>query len=289
MASRCAALLRSGMSPERMVAALAADIELPETAALAERVRSGQSVAAAFGALDGPEWRLLSAAWRLATHSGAPFAPALDRIALALRGISDVARRREVLLAGPRSTARLVAWLPLAAVAVGFLLGFDPLPVFLTPIGAALLAGGIGLQLVGVRWTHALAARVERRDHVAGLECELMWIALAGGSPPGPALRSVADAVSQGAVEWVPMEALRRGEPLANALATAVAAGAPAAALLLDTATELRGHARAQIEQEAERLGVRILVPLACCVLPAFVAMGVVPVLVTLLGDVLLG
>ena len=35
---------------------------------------------------------------------------------------------------------------------------------------------------------------------------------------------------------------------------------------------------------EAERLGVRVLLPLGACVLPAFVLLGVVPVLMAVLG-----
>lgn len=288
-AARCASLLQGGMSPTRAAASLATDIPSAETAALAEQVRSGESVGTAFASIDDAQWRVLGAAWQLAERSGAPFAPALERIAAALRSITEVARRRDVLLAGPRATVRLVAWLPLVAVGVGFLLGFDPLPVFLTPLGACLLAVGLLLQGAGARWTRALTDRVQRKDHVAGLECELVWIALAGGAPPGRALRSVADAVSGCGAEWIQLDSLRSGTPLGSAMVTAMDAGAPASSLLRDTAGELRARAQATIEREAERLGVRILVPLACCVLPAFIALGVVPVIVTLLGDVLPG
>src|SRR5690606_25637408 len=97
------------------------------------------------------------------------------------------------LLAAPRMTIRLVAWLPLASVGVGVLLGFDPLPVFLTPFGAGLLVFGLLLQLLGLQWTRKLTRQVEAQDRVAGLECELMWIALSGGAPPGRARVRVAD------------------------------------------------------------------------------------------------
>lgn len=286
-AARCAALLRGGLSPAQAALALAGEIGGEETALVAAAVLRGVGVGEAFAAVDGPDWRVLGAAWWLAEASGAPVAPALDRISAALRGIAEVTRRRNVLLAGPRMTARLVSLLPLAAVAVGFLLGFNPLPVFLTPPGLLLLIGGLLLQAAGARWARALTERVERGDRVAGLACELMWIALAGGSPPQPALRSVADAVSWAGAEWVSFEELRRGSSLERAVATATAAGVPASALLLEAAGELRANTQATIEAEAERLGVRVLVPLACCVLPAFVALGVIPVIVTLLGDFL--
>jgi len=39
-----------------------------------------------------------------------------------------------------------------------------------------------------------------------------------------------------------------------------------------------------ELEQEAERLAVRILLPIAVCVLPSFIALGVMPVLLAVLG-----
>lgn len=289
VAARCAALLRGGMSPTQAVRVLVTDLEGVETRAIAARVAEGVSVGQAFGEVDGPEWRVLGAAWRIAETSGAPFAPALDRIAAALHGIAEGARKRSVLLAGPKMTATLVAWLPLASVLVSLLLGFDPIPVFFTPLGAVLLVVGVTLQALGMRWSARLMARVERQDRVAGLECELAWIALAGGAPPALALRRVADAVSEARAEWIPLDALRNGEPLARALRTATAAGVQASALLLDAAGELRAQTQAALEREAERLGVRILLPLACCVLPAFIAVGVVPIVVALMGDLFPG
>ncbi|KAM9863340.1 type II secretion system F family protein [Leucobacter sp. BZR 635] len=287
-ATRCAALLRGGMSPTQTVSAVAQDLRGSETIEVARLVGDGSGVGAAFARVDGPEWRVLGAAWMLAETSGAPFAPALDRIAAALNGVADVEQKREVLLAGPRMTARLVGWLPLAAVAVGFLLGFDPLPVFFTPLGGVLLIGGLLLQYLGLRWANSLTGQVAGLDRVAGLECELMWIALAGGAPPSEALRRVADAASDCRAEWIEFASLRAGRPLASALATATAVGVSASPLLVDAANKLRAATQSQLEREAERLGVRILIPLACCVLPSFVAIGVVPVIVTLLGDLLL-
>lgn len=287
VAGRCAALLRGGMSPAQAVRAMHADVQAPETAQIIELIDSGAPIHAAFARADGPEWRVLGAAWQLAEQSGAPFAPALDRIAAALSSIAEANRKRSVMLAGPKMTAALVSWLPLAAVVVSFVLGFDPLPVFLTPFGVVLLATGAALQAVGMRWTRVLTDRVAGRDRVAGLECELTWVALSGGAPPDLALRRVVDAVADARAEWITFDSLRAGRPLARGLDMAAAAGVPASALLIDTATELRAETQAEIERDTERLGIRILIPLAVCVLPAFIAVGVVPVIVTLLGDVL--
>lgn len=61
--------------------------------------------------------------------------------------------------------------------------------------------------------------------------------------------------------------------------------GVALAPLLQSHADELRRgeHRRRQIA--AARLGVMLVLPLGVCVLPAFVLLGVVPVLITLVGD----
>ena len=275
------------MQGTQLEAALLREADGPVMTRLRDELAAGASLGKAFAAGGAPEWRVLGAAWSLAEVSGAPFAPVLDRIAFALRSMDELSRKRAVLLAGPRMTVRLIAWLPLAAIGVGFLFGFDPLPVFLTPFGAGLLVAGLTLQLTGIRWAHKLTARVESEDRVAGLECELMWIALSGGASPEAALPRVADAVSDHRAEWIEFRSLCRGQPLDRALREATRAGVPASSLLQSAASEERARVQAHLETEAERLSIRILIPLATCILPAFVILGVVPVIITLFGGLL--
>lgn len=283
-ATRCAALLRGGVQPKRAIAMLARDSPSPETQVLADEVGRGATIGEACASLPGPGWRVLGAAWMLAEVSGAPFAPVLDRIASALRDVEAVARRREVLLTTPRATVSLVSVLPAVAIAAGFFLGFDPLPVFLTPFGLVLLGSGCCLHLVGLRWIRRLTQRVVSADRVAGLECEMLWVALAGGGAPRGARLQLVDAVSASHAEWVTFESLRAGRALDVALQAAVEAGVPASGMLLEVAAESRAQTQSELEREAERLGVRILLPLASCVLPAFVLLGVVPVVVSLIS-----
>lgn len=290
IASRSAALLRGGVSPRRIVAMLHRNAPSDETRAVADRVEGGDSVGRAFARLGGPSgaaWRVLGVAWQLAETSGAPLAASLDRIAEALHSVDELARKRDVLLATPRMTVRLVALLPLAALGIGFLLGFNPLPVFLTPFGAVLLVAGLVMQAAGMWWVRRLVRQVEQEDRVAGLECELVWIALAGGAPPQRARTAVVDAVTDLRAEWIEYDAFCRGRALDQALRVAVEAGVPAASLLVEAAREERSRTEHLLEQHAERLSVRILLPLAACILPAFVVLGVVPVVVRLFGDAL--
>jgi tight adherence protein B len=104
----------------------------------------------------------LAAAWRVAERSGSAFAGIVERIADSLRADDAVRRQVSAGLAGTRSTARLLAGLPLAGIALGYAVGASPL-AFLTgsPIGWACLATGLGLAALGLAWVERLADSCE--------------------------------------------------------------------------------------------------------------------------------
>ena len=70
--------------------------------------------------------RAVLAAARLSDELGAPLAGVLERIASAVAADEEADGERRAALAGPRSTAQVLAWLPLLGVALGALLGADP-------------------------------------------------------------------------------------------------------------------------------------------------------------------
>lgn len=65
--------------------------------------------------------------------------------------------------------------------------------------------------------------------------------------------------------------------------------GASPGPLLAGTASALRAGRRAQDEEAAERLAVRLVLPLGACSLPAFVILGIVPVVLSVGTEVLVG
>ncbi len=231
-----------------------------------------------------PAWRVLAVAWHLAERSGGPLAPALVRVAAALRGLGQLRERRDVLLSGPRATVRLVAALPVVTFVLGGLLGFQPLEVIRGGPGAAVFALGVVLWVSGVLWARALHERVAQQDKVDGIEYELMWIAVSGGAPPATALLRVVDAVDEYGAEWIPFDRFRRDGRLAAACLTATTSGVALRPMLRSGGEEARARAHAQLEQAAERLSVRVLIPLGVCVLPAFIAIGVAPVVISMFG-----
>lgn len=95
----------------------------------------------------------LAACWRVAVDRGAGLAAGLDRLEGALRAERDQRADLRAQLAGARSTAVLLAGLPVLGLLLGTALGADPLHVVLhTGAGlGCLLVGGV-LEGVGLWW-----------------------------------------------------------------------------------------------------------------------------------------
>lgn len=150
-------------------------------------------------------------------------------------------------------------------------------------------------------------ARKGRPDPDAGLRDPAMMLELIGamldaGSGVGRALELVAgqaspelgrplvpvvSALAIGA-DW---ETAWRGSQavpdrllsLRDALAFAALTGVPSSAILYSQAARLRRVQFRTAERRAAALGVKLVVPLGLCSLPAFVCLGIVPVLLAML------
>ncbi|WP_437075210.1 type II secretion system F family protein [Streptomyces sp. enrichment culture] len=95
----------------------------------------------------------LAACWKVAVDQGAGLAAGLDRLEGALRAQRDQRADLRAQLAGARSTAVMLAGLPVLGLLLGTALGTDPLRVLLhTGAGlGCLLVGGL-LEGVGLWW-----------------------------------------------------------------------------------------------------------------------------------------
>ncbi|MGW5352552.1 type II secretion system F family protein [Streptomyces sp. NPDC004031] len=104
----------------------------------------------------------VAACWQVAVDGGAGLAAALDRVAAALRAEADQRDDLRAQLAGPRSTAALLALLPLFGVVLGAGLGADPARVLLhTPAGLLCLLAGGALEWAGLVWTARIMRAAE--------------------------------------------------------------------------------------------------------------------------------
>lgn len=93
----------------------------------------------------------LLAATRLTWQTGAPMADVLDECAAGLTEAGEAQSAREIALQGPKSTATMLAWLPLVGLLLGFVMGVDPLDFLLgSTLGRVFLAAGLIFEAAGI-------------------------------------------------------------------------------------------------------------------------------------------
>lgn len=100
----------------------------------------------------------LTAAWQLSAATGAPLADVLARQASAATRAVEDAREVQTILAGPRTTAALLAGLPALGMLLAASTGARPLAFLLqTPAGRWCLLLGLSLDCAGLLWIDRLA------------------------------------------------------------------------------------------------------------------------------------
>ena len=232
-----------------------------------------------------PAWRALAAAWWVAGEAGSPLAPSLRQFAGSLRSLADAQREIAVALSGPIATARLVMALPVVGVLFGLVLGFNTLEIlFATVPGACCLVLGCALLALAFWWNRRLVATARPTDLAPGLRFELMAIAVSGGTSLDRAERSVRQALEASGVD-----ASVDREAVGGVLELSRRAGVPAGDLLRGEAEEARRTARAAAATAASVLGVKLMLPLGLCILPAFMLLGVAPLLLAVITSTVSG
>lgn len=249
---------------------------------------------------------------RMSESAGAPLATSLERAAEHAEERIDALLGRQSALAAPRATGRILSWLPLLGLGLGVLMGSDPVGVLTgSVLGALTGLLGLGLAFAGRRWTAALVHRAEVESAASNgaeqtsnmppvdtaLVLELLAAQLRVGLAPLAALGTLAEALNSRALHtvcqrlqmgsgwgsaWSGSSAGTFGE-LRDALAPAYTGGAPSTALLLSLADAHRLSERRAAERAAGKLSVALVVPLGLCSLPAFICLGIVPILISLL------
>ncbi|MFZ1362765.1 MAG: type II secretion system F family protein [Candidatus Nanopelagicales bacterium] len=183
-------------------------------------------------------------------------------------------------------------------------------------LASALLLGGVlgfvvagAVMIIGPRVLSSLESKStrERRELIlsdAPLVAELLAACLQAGVSDQRALRSVATALNGPVVDelgvvlralnlgtdpvqaWGMLEADSPLAPIARAFARSAQSGAPLSSLLAGVAGELRFKRSSAIETAARSVAVKAVGPLGVCFLPAFVLLGVVPLIASLFSKV---
>lgn len=176
--------------------------------------------------------------------------------------------------------------------AVGLLAGLVGGPVFGSATGS--VAAFVLLRLAGrTERPRAPAVSVGRQLPAA---LDLLAACLAAGAAPADALAAVGEAfdgevgstlsaVARSAMLGAPVETAwssclgdPRWAPIARAVIRAHHSGAALTDVLVHLADDRRHALRTDAQAAAERAGIAIVLPLGACFLPAFVLVGVVPV-----------
>lgn len=310
---RLAAALRTGAAPRTAWAAVARSLDPGPLQGMAARMADGSEAGlvlerAAAGASSAPALRSLRAALEICARTGAPTASVLGSIATTLRDLHDARLARESAFAGPRATGRILLLLPVTGIALGTLIGVNPLRVLTTtPAGLAMLAAGITLTVTGWWWMHRMMRRAAGTPPAVdpSIVLELIAAPLLGGSPLADSLRCVGDALRPipGAHDLAEdltatASALSAGVPVGTACLRLPATLRPVreAALLAESSgadlaegmraagADLRRGAAREAEAAAARLGVSLVLPTGLTLLPAFVVLGIIPTVTSLLG-----
>lgn len=165
-----AAELRCGSPPAAALATAVRDAEPPlaaELAGAAVLAEAGHDpvpalrAAARLPGASGLAW--LAVCWQVAASDGAGLAAVVERLADGLAHEDALRRELDAQLAGARTTAVLLAGLPVAGLLMSGALGGSPLAFLLTtPAGLACLAAGVALDAAGLWWTRRLVHRVLR-------------------------------------------------------------------------------------------------------------------------------
>nr|WP_179665809.1 type II secretion system F family protein [Nocardioides panaciterrulae] len=182
-------------------------------------------------------------------------------------------------------------------------------------LGAVVVVGGTPGLLAGVVVAGVVAVLVERAETPAQRRTRalvrrdlphlvtLLSAALRSGAAPaeaaalacaalpGPAADRLAGAVARLHVGADPVQVWERlGEDpdlgrLGRALARSQDSGAAVVPTVERLAADLAERARAETEERARAVGVKAAIPLGVCLLPAFVLVGIVPLVAGLLAS----
>lgn len=242
-------------------------------------------------------------ACRFSRELGAPLADVLDVIGGAIDDAQAVEEARRVASAGPLMSARVLSAFPLVGITCAYALGSSPWSFYVGGgAGSACALLGVAAWAAGVvscRRILARARRVEGRGVDGALACDLIASGLACGAAIPRALEALARSCGTESIAWT-ARALRLGarwedawedapqwaQPLSEALEASWIGGSAPEMMLARCASWERRTRLADAKARAEELGVRLVGPLGMFFLPAFLTLGIGPILAHLLGGI---
>jgi len=248
-------------------------------------LRSGVSLEQALASIGGmpANSTALSYLLSVAKESGSSVANEIDAVAKLVRARDRFTQRIQVAHANPKSTSRLVIWLPLLTLAMAQLVGWDVIGTLSErPIVFVSFLSGLCLLLTSKLVTSRMLKRVQPQETISGFY--LLGVALATSG--GANLFKAQELVSKTYIEYFgqepPAPELLELDQIEQLVSKT---GARVSELLLRQSQSMQDAENLKTEIKIEKLGVRLMLPLGLGVLPAFVLLAIVPLMVTMLGS----
>ena len=218
----------------------------------------------------------------VAQDSGSSIVSEIEYVADVLSSRDRALQKIEIAHASPKSTARLMLWLPIVTLAMAQLLGWGVLDTLLEkPIVLVSLGLGIVLLLLAKLATTRLLKRAKPKQSYEGFY--LLGVAMqcsAGANLDRAQDRALANYREVLGIEPSARELL----VMAEIVELVERSGAKAIELLRKQAQKLQEEVLFATEVKIEKLGIKLILPLGLGVLPAFVFLAIVPLMVTTLG-----
>lgn len=264
---RAAALLSAGL-PSTVAWTTVFDEHMSSTRTNAQPGRTVTSV----------EYALVKAAWAASVEIGAPLRTTMTMLAHTYRALAGIGREVDSAVAGPRLATRVMLTLPAISVVLAGGLGMNILHFFFANVfGTACLLTGALLTGAGWWWSRQLVSRIS----TDAVRREITAIVIVAGLRAGVGVKTTTDALTRHlGTRASPDDAQQHLQKLETLSSTW---GVPLADLLMSEVHQSRDTAVARLRKQCAELAERLLIPLGACVLPAFIALGVAPIVFELI------
>ena len=231
---------------------------------------------------------------------------AVETAARTLRSVAAIIAESQSSVAHTKASMKVLTWVPLVMAGWLFVRDADARRFFVSLPGIACLSFGIGLQFIGRRWVHRLARHAARVESDLPDFVDVIGVHLRSGQPPalaflhasemtigklGESARRVAAQIRNEGRFVDALVAYRhefglRAQSFIDALIDTERDGLPPRELFDRLAADAHAQRRRDADARLRALPVRLTLPLVGCILPAYLFLGVLPLLASQFSSV---
>lgn len=225
----------------------------------------------------------LDAIWNLAMSSGGAVSGAIQSLGETFSKTARHERDVELAFAGPKATAKLVAWLPGVGLLLAQLFGLAPVnTIFTNPLAFGCVVLGALLMLAGHRWSRSIILKATPKQDDPGLFFDAVRFGMEAGLPLSNSVERAAGVFDQRLAVMPEQQTFEKLERIGELNRSS---GASISSLLENEAAARREAQWFAESTKLSKLSVKLMIPLGLVTLPAFVLSSIVPVAISLLSS----